>query len=233
MSCINFDSVTKKYGNKFALNNISFSLECNAAYSLIGPNGAGKSTILKIISGLINADSGNVSIKGNKPGSDEAKRITGYLAEEVLPYINLTVKENFLYIGSLRQVQDLRNRISFLVDLLGLDYYLNSMVSNLSRGTKQRLSLALSIIHNPEIVLLDEPFNYIDITTQEKTIRYFKTMNSTFLVSTHVMSIAQNFTENIIMINNGNIIFRGKLSEIESERSENETIENVIARMML
>ena len=233
MSCINFDSVTKKYGNKFALNNISFSLECNAAYSLIGPNGAGKSTILKIISGLINADSGNVSIKGNKPGSDEAKRITGYLAEEALPYINLTVKENFLYIGSLRQVQDLRNRISFLVDLLGLDYYLNSMVSNLSRGTKQRLSLALSIIHNPEIVLLDEPFNYIDITTQEKTIRYFKTMNSTFLVSTHVMSIAQNFTENIIMINNGNIIFRGKLSEIESERSENETIENVIARMML
>ena len=233
MSCINFDSVTKKYGNKFALNNISFSLECNAAYSLIGPNGAGKSTILKIISGLINADSGNVSIKGNKPGSDEAKRITGYLAEEALPCINLTVKENFLYIGSLRQVQDLRNRISFLVDLLGLDYYLNSMVSNLSRGTKQRLSLALSIIHNPEIVLLDEPFNYIDITTQEKTIRYFKTMNSTFLVSTHVMSIAQNFTENIIMINNGNIIFRGKLSEIESERSENETIENVIARMML
>ena len=233
MSCINFDSVTKKYGNKFALNNISFSLECNAAYSLIGPNGAGKSTILKIISGLINADSGNVSIKGNKPGSDEAKRITGYLAEEALPYINLTVKENFLYIGSLRQVQDLRNRISLLVDLLGLDYYLNSMVSNLSRGTKQRLSLALSIIHNPEIVLLDEPFNYIDITTQEKTIRYFKTMNSTFLVSTHVMSIAQNFTENIIMINNGNIIFRGKLSEIESERSENETIENVIARMML
>ncbi len=233
MSCINFDSVTKKYGNKFALNNISFSLECNAAYSLIGPNGAGKSTILKIISGLINADSGNVSIKGNKPGSDEAKRITGYLAEEALPYINLTVKENFLYIGSLRQVQDLRNRISFLVDLLGLDYYLNSMVSNLSRGTKQRLSLALSIIHNPEIVLLDEPFNYIDIPTQEKIIRYFKTMNSTFLVSTHVMSIAQNFTENIIMINNGNIIFRGKLSEIESERSENETIENVIARMML
>jgi ABC-2 type transport system ATP-binding protein len=233
MFCINFDSVTKKYGNKFALNNISFSLECNAAYSLIGPNGAGKSTILKIISGLINADSGNVSIKGNKPGSDEAKRITGYLAEEALPYINLTVKENFLYIGSLRQVQDLRNRISFLVDLLGLDYYLNSMVSNLSRGTKQRLSLALSIIHNPEIVLLDEPFNYIDIPTQEKIIRYFKTMNSTFLVSTHVMSIAQNFTENIIMINNGNIIFRGKLSEIESERSENETIENVIARMML
>ncbi len=98
------------------------------------------------------------------------------------------------------------------------------MVSNLSMGTKQRLSLALSIIHNPGIVLLDEPFNYIDIPTQEKIIRYFKTMNSTFLVSTHVMSIAQNFTENIIMINNGNIIFRGKLSEIESEKSENETM---------
>ena len=224
MSCVNFDSVTKKYGNKYALNNVSFSLECNRAYSLMGPNGAGKSTILKIISGLVTADSGDISINGNKPGSDEAKRITGYLAEEAHPYINLTVKDNFLYMGTLRQVGDLGNRISFLINLLGLDYYLNSMVSNLSRGTKQRLSLALAIIHNPGIVLLDESFNYIDIPTQEKIIRYFKSMNSTFLISTHVMSIAQNFTENIIMINNGNIIFRGKLSEIESEKSENETM---------
>ncbi|MEM0133068.1 ABC transporter ATP-binding protein [Acidiplasma sp.] len=232
MNCIEFNSVTKKYRDKYALNNVSFSLECNKSYSLIGPNGAGKSTILKIIAGLISPDAGNVSIKGNKPGSDEAKKITGYLAEEALPYINLTVKENLLYIGSLRKVNDLEKRISFLIDLFGLDSYLNSMVSNLSRGTKQRLSLALSIIHNPEIVLLDEPFNYIDIPTQEKIIKYFKTMNSTFLISTHVMSIAENFTENIIMINNGNIIFNGKLSEIEEMKSGNETVESLIARMM-
>ena len=132
----------------------------------------------------------------------------------------------------MRKVNDLEKRISFLIDLFGLGSYLNSMVSNLSRGTKQRLSLALSIIHNPEIVLLDEPFNYIDIPTQEKIIKYFKTMNSTFLISTHVMSIAENFTENIIMINNGNIIFNGKLSEIEEMKSGNETVESLIARMM-
>ena len=123
MQCLEFNSVTKKYRDKYALNNVSFSLECNKSYSLIGPNGAGKSTILKIIAGLISPDAGNVSIKGNKPGSDEAKKITGYLAEEALPYINLTVKENLLYIGSLRKVNNLDKRISFLIDLLMNSFY--------------------------------------------------------------------------------------------------------------
>lgn len=232
MDCITVNNLSKKYNNKTVLNNISFSLECNKSYSLIGVNGAGKSTILKSIAGLIDYN-GNISIKGNKPGSDEAKKLIGYLAEDASPYINLTVKENLLYIASLRKVENINERLSNLVNLFGLNNYLNIMASNLSRGTMQRLSLALSIVHNPEIVLLDEPLNYIDIPTQEKIIQFFKTMNSTFLISTHVMSIAERFTENVIIINNGNIAFNGKISEIESMKKNNETIENVISGMMI
>ncbi len=232
MDCVTVNNLSKNYDKRRVLNNISFSLECNKSYSLIGQNGAGKSTILKILAGLIDY-TGDVTIKKNKPGSDESKKLIGYLAEDASPYINLTVKENLLYIASLRGVQNMNERLSFLVDLLGLNRYLNIMVSSLSRGTMQRLSLALSIVHNPEIVLLDEPLNYIDIPTQEKVIQFFRTMNSTFLISTHVMSIAERFAENIIIINDGNIIFNGKLSEIESMRKNNETIESVISGIML
>jgi len=231
MDCITVNNLSKKYNKKIVLNNISFSLECNKSYSLIGQNGAGKSTILKSIAGLIDY-TGDIFIKGTKPGSDESKKLVGYLAEDASPYINLTVRENLSYIASLRRVENINNRLHSLVDLLGLNNYLNVMVSNLSKGTMQRLSLALSIVHNPEIVLLDEPLNYIDIPMQEKIINFFKTMNSTFLISTHVMSIAERFTENVIMINGGNIIFNGKLSEIESMRKNNETIESVIAGMI-
>lgn len=231
MNCVTVNNLSKQYNKKTVLNDISFSLECNKSYSLIGQNGAGKSTILKSIAGLIDY-TGDISVKGTPPGSDESKKSIGYLAEDASPYINLTVRENLLYIASLRRVENINGRLLTLVDLLGLDNYLNVMVSNLSKGTMQRLSLALSIVHNPEIVLLDEPLNYIDIPMQEKIINFFKTMNSTFLISTHVMSIAERFTENVIMINNGNIIFNGKLSQIESMKKNNETIESVIAGMI-
>jgi ABC-2 type transport system ATP-binding protein len=231
MNCVTVNNLSKQYNKKTVLNDISFSLECNKSYSLIGQNGAGKSTILKSIAGLIDY-TGDISVKGTPPGSDKSKKSIGYLAEDASPYINLTVRENLLYIASLRRVENINGRLLTLVDLLGLDNYLNVMVSNLSKGTMQRLSLALSIVHNPEIVLLDEPLNYIDIPMQEKIINFFKTMNSTFLISTHVMSIAERFTENVIMINNGNIIFNGKLSQIESMKKNNETIESVIAGMI-
>ena len=166
MPSIIFDSVSKQYKGKYALDNISFALEAHKSYSLLGRNGAGKSTILKLIAGLIKPDSGNITINGYRPGSDEAKKLIGYLGEDALPYTNLTIRENLNFIGSLRKVDNLRDRLAKLVDLLGLYEYYNALVSNLSRGTKQRVSLALSIIHSPDIILLDEPFNYIDIPTQ-------------------------------------------------------------------
>jgi len=233
MNCIEFNDVTKSFGTKKALDGLSFDVECQESVALIGPNGAGKSTTLKILAGLIKPDSGSVKVGGFDPDSIEAKRLMGYLPEDASPYLTLSVKENLEYIGALRKTEDLEQKVEFLLNLIELNEYRNSRVSTLSRGNRQKLSIALAIIHDPKIMLLDEPLNYLDIPTQEKIIKYFNSMNATFLVSTHIMSIAERFTRRAIIINSGRQIWTGQIDELkEMSREENLTIEGVISKIM-
>ncbi|KAA8922586.1 ABC transporter ATP-binding protein [Thermoplasma sp.] len=233
MSCIEFHEVQKSFGSKKALDGLSFDVECQESVALIGPNGAGKSTTLKILAGLIKPDSGEVKIGGFDPDSIEAKRIMGYLPEDASPYLTLSVKENLEYIGALRKTDGLEQKVEFLLNIMELNEYRNSRVSTLSRGNRQKLSIALAIIHDPKIMLLDEPLNYLDIPTQERIIKYFKGMNATFLVSTHIMSIAERFTKSALIINNGRLVWSGQIDELkEMSRQEDMTVEGVISKIM-
>jgi ABC-2 type transport system ATP-binding protein len=230
MECISLKNVVKRFGSVIALNDLSFSIPCGGRFALLGPNGAGKSTTMKILAGLLKPDYGEVEIMGMKPGMKEVKKILGYLPEDPMPYRILTVRENLEYIASLRGVP--KERVEEMLDILDLRQYEKIQAGKLSRGNQQKLSLALVLIHNPEIVLLDEPLNYLDIPTQEKVIGILKEMKSTFLISTHIMSIATRLTDHVIMISKGTVIWQGSIEELKALGKEDEPIESVVARMM-
>ena len=230
--CISVQDVTKLYGRTVALNKLSFNIPCGEKVALLGPNGAGKSTMLKLLVGLLIPDGGSVSIMGNDPSAVEAKKLIGYLPEDASPYLTLSVRENLEYIGSLRGVPELEDRVEMLLDDLTLRDNERAKVSKLSRGNRQKLSVALSIIHRPKIVLLDEPLNYLDIPTQEKVIAMFRELNATFLVSTHIMAIAERLTENAIVITRGRKVWDGTMTELRELGDPSEAIESIVTRLM-
>lgn len=231
-NCIELTDVRKSFGSTDALKGLSFRIQCGEKVSLLGPNGAGKSTTLKIIAGLLKPDSGDVLVKGYTPNSLEAKKLIGYLPEDPSPYITLSVQENLEYIGSIRGTPDLSSRIDYLIDLLGLDKYRKFRANNLSRGNRQKLALALSLIHSPGILIMDEPLNYLDIPSQEKVFELLAEMKATFLVSTHIMSIAERMTHRVVMISNGHPIWEGTIEELRERGTRSESIESIVSRLM-
>lgn len=228
MYCIKLKNVVKKYGEVIALNEVSFNINCGEKVALLGPNGAGKSTILKLLAGLLKPEKGEVLVKGLNPFLIEARKIIGYLPEDASPYLMLNVRENLEYIASLRGVD--KDRVDKLLDFLGLRQYENTRIMYLSKGNKQRLALALALLHDPEILLLDEPLNYLDIPTREKVISLLKSMNSTMLISTHIMSIAERLVNRAVILSNGKVVWQGDLTELK--KSSDEEIESLVARLM-
>jgi ABC-2 type transport system ATP-binding protein len=232
MNCIEIENVSKKYGKVLALNNISFKIQCGDKYALLGPNGAGKSTTLKILAGLLKPDQGKVSILVYPPDSIEARKLIGYLPEDASPYRVLSVRENLEYIGALRGVEDLHERVEFLLDIFELREYEKEKVSSLSRGNRQKLALALALIHHPKIIIFDEPLNYLDIPMQEKVINILNSLNLTALISTHIMSVALRLTKRVIMISRGRLLWQGSIDELKKMGEEHEQIESIVARIM-
>jgi len=229
---IELSHVSKSYGSVLALNDLTFEISVGGRFALLGPNGAGKSTTLKLLIGSLRADTGSVKILGSAPESKESKTVVGYLPEDALPYRMLSVRENLEYIGALRGVQDVKGRADYLLDELDLRQYEKSNVGRLSRGNTQKLAIALTIIHSPKVLLLDEPLNYLDIPTQEKVITMLDGMEGTHLVSTHIMAIAHRLTDSVVMISKGMFLWEGTIEDLRKKGSPEEPIEKVVARMM-
>ena len=232
VSCIEAQYVTKRYGKTTALDDVSFAIPCGERFALLGPNGAGKSTTLKLLVGLLKPDTGVIKINGYEPFTAEAKRTLGYLPEDATPYRTLSVRENLEYIAALRGVQDIAGETDRLLDDLSLREYERAKVGKLSRGNMQKLAIALALVHKPGIVLLDEPLNYLDIPTQETVFRMLKSLDSTQICSTHIMSIATRLTEKVLMIARGKIIWNGTIDTLKAMEVGDESIESVVARLM-
>lgn len=231
--CIHMEGVTKSYDRNVALNNLTIRIPCGERYALLGPNGAGKSTTLKLLVGLLYPDEGEISIRGNDPRSMEAKNMIGYLPEDASPYVNLSVRENLEYLASLRALDSVRDRANELMDLLDLRQYEKFKVNKLSRGNRQKLSIGLAIIHKPKVLLLDEPLNYLDIPTQESVTELLNSYDATILCSTHIMSIAEKLTENILIIARGSVVWTGSMGDLKSLGSADESVEHIVSKLMI
>ncbi|BCU70747.1 ABC transporter ATP-binding protein [Stygiolobus caldivivus] len=229
MECISVRDLVKRYGDTIALNGVSFKIMCGEKWALLGPNGAGKSTTLKILAGLIKPDAGEVKIKGDDPTSLSSKRRIGYLPEDADPFPALSVEDNLRFMMVLRGIKD-EKRLEYLIEVLELDKFRKYKAAELSRGNKQKLAIAMTILHSPEILLLDEPLNYLDIPTQDLVIDLFQSLrDSTFIVSTHIMSVANKLTDKAMVLSNGALKWMGDFEEL---KGMGESIEKVVAKLI-
>lgn len=212
----------KNYGNFKALKGISFKAPSNSITALLGPNGAGKTTTLRILAGYLVADEGEIEYSGEKYTEYlNIRRITGYVPEnnpvyedlEVSEYLELTAKT---YSVGEKEVKTAIERCS-LKDVVG------KKIGTLSKGYRQRVSLAKSILHNPKILLLDEPTTGLDPNQAEETRNLIKELkkDKTVIISTHILSEAENLCDNIIIINKGEISAEGKKEDIIKQHSKN------------
>ena len=200
-----------------ALDGVTFEVPCGGATALLGPNGAGKSTTLKILAGLLKPDGGWASVGGLEAGSEGARRISGYLPEDPEPYLALTVRENLEYMAALRGVEDW-SWVDELVDALELRRFLRYKASSISRGIRQRLAVAMALVHKPRVALLDEPLNYLDVPSQEAVVALLKSLGPTVLVSTHILSVAERLADEALIMSGGKIVWRGPLAEVPGAR---------------
>lgn len=231
-NALTLEGVYKSYAGVQAVNGLDLNIRDGERVALLGENGAGKSTTMRIISGLMKPDSGNVRIYGYRPSSMEAKKNMGYLPEDASPYLNLSVLENLEYIGAIRGTRDLNDRIDQLTELLDMQSMKQQKPLSLSRGNRQKLCLALSIIHEPRFAIMDEPLNYLDIPTQERVFDYFNSMSSTFLISTHILSIAIRITQRIVLLSKGKKVWDGNLEELKNYDNSKRPVEAIVADMM-
>ncbi|MDM5331071.1 ABC transporter ATP-binding protein [Neobacillus sp. CF12] len=207
---IEIKKLTKQADNKLILRGVDLSISKGETVAILGPNGAGKSTLLKVLATLIKPTSGLVKINGLDLKMDhiKVKKLFGYLPHSSLLYDHYTPLENLLFFGELYGVKDVENRARQLVNEVGLSFFINEPVKNFSRGMIQRIAIARAIIHEPKIMLLDEPHTGLDqgaITILNNVVLSMKEKGCTTLIVTHDFKQAAEICDRIIIVKNGKI----------------------------
>lgn len=211
-------ALVKTIGDKMILRGINLSIKKGETVAILGPNGAGKSTVLKILGGLIKLTSGEVKINGLdlKKDSYDSKRKIGFLAHNSFLYDHLTPLENLKFFGKLYGVVNIEERAKKLIDEVGLSVFTHDPVQSFSRGMIQRIAIARAIIHEPEILLFDEPHTGLDqqaIKILNDVIIRMKQEGSTILMVTHDFGQAIETCDRFIIIKNGKVV--GDLENID------------------
>lgn len=208
---IEIRKLTKQADNKLILRGINLSISKGETVAILGPNGAGKSTLLKVLAALIKPTSGSVQINGMdlKKNHVAIKKLLGYLPHSSLLYDHYSPLENLVFFGNIYGVKDVEMRAMELVKEVGLSFFLNEPVKNFSRGMIQRIAIARAIIHNPEILLLDEPHTGLDqgaIAILNHVVLAMKEKGTTTLMVTHDFKQAAEICDRIIIVKNGKVV---------------------------
>lgn len=220
-------NLTKSFDAKKVLGDLSFEVKKGEVFGLLGPNGAGKTTIIRIILDIIRADHGEIKIFGEKFDENLKERI-GYLPEERGLYQKITVLECLRYFAELKNVKKSEDKIDFWLDKVGLRDYKKKKIEGLSKGMQQKIQLVAAFIHNPELLILDEPFSGLDpINTKmaKDILLDLKSEGKTIILSTHQMDQVERTCDRILMINRGKRVLYGSLDEIKSNYKESLVVE--------
>lgn len=227
---IEVKNVTKRYGKFTAVDNISFDVKDGEIVGFLGPNGAGKSTTMNMITGFIEPNEGNIMINGydiaKKP--KKAKKQIGYMPENIPLYQELTVKEFVNYMAELKLVgrKNRKEEIEKILEKTGLTEVQKKLIKNLSRGYKQRVSMAGALVGNPDVLILDEPTVGLDpkqITEIRKLIKELG-KEHTIILSTHILSEVSQICERVVIINHGKIIAIDTPENLEQKTQEKNSI---------
>ena len=216
---IKISNLSKNYGSQKAVNNISFSIGKGEVVGFLGPNGAGKSTTMKIITGYLAGDGGEVEVCNEKVNTNSlsTKKKIGYLPEANPLYFDMYVREYLEFVAGVHQIQHPKNKIEEAITTVGLTIEANKKIGQLSKGYKQRVGLAAALIHDPEVLILDEPTSGLDPNQIVEIREVIKTLgqNKTVLFSSHILQEVQAICDRVIIINKGNIVADDTLSNLQ------------------
>lgn len=216
---IEVQNISKNYGAQKALDNVSFSVKKGEIVGFLGPNGAGKSTLMKILTTYITADEGKAEVNGNDVSVNQkmVQQSVGYLPEHNPLYLDLYVREYLEFNADVYKVS--KSRIEEVIELTGLLTESHKKIGQLSKGYRQRVGLATALLHNPDVLILDEPTTGLDPNQLVEIRNVIKNVgkDKTVFLSTHIMQEVEAICDRVIIINNGKIVTDKKLDKLVSE----------------
>ena len=224
---IHVSHLTKKYGATTAVDDISFDIQQGEIVGYLGPNGAGKSTTLKMLIGLLQPTSGNISVAGCNAATEllELKQRIGYVPEEAQLYEHLTLVEHLQLIGRLYQVEEklIAQKIKDLARLFDMEAQANQRISGFSQGMRQKCLIMSALLHNPDVLFLDEPFTNLDVTTvtlMKTVLQRLAELGKTILYCTHILEVAETLCPRIMIINAGKLIADAPVAELRQQTNQ-------------
>ena len=236
---ISVSELKKFFGDVKAVNGISFNVSKGEVFGLLGPNGAGKTTTIKLLLGLLEPNEGDISILGLNPETEEVqiKSRVGYVSEEPLIFKSLTPKDLFNFIASIRSLdgEEVSTRAQEYLESLGALEYYEQLVATLSHGNKQKIQIISAILHDPDLLIMDEPLAGLDA----KSVKVVKEIldihienGGAVLFSTHIMEIAEDLCDRIAIMNRGKLVGIGTMEELRQQADQvGANLEDVFLRL--
>jgi ABC-2 type transport system ATP-binding protein len=228
MPVVELAGVTKAYESKIAVNDLSLSIDAGQMFGLLGPNGAGKTSSIRMMMGITIPDSGRVRLFG-KPFERESLELVGYLPEERGLYKKMKVIDQLVFFGQLHGLtaEEARKRSAAWAERMEIAGSLNKKTEELSKGMQQKIQFIATLLHDPSLIIMDEPFSGLDPVNAvlvEKTLLELKAQGKAILFSTHRMDQVEKLCDSICLINDGRAVLAGKMREIKSRYERNRIV---------
>lgn len=219
------EHINKTYGNYKANDDISFVVPSNTIFGLLGPNGAGKTTLIRTITNIIKADSGKIFIDG-EPLKLKHREVIGYMPEERGLYKQMYVGEHLMYLAQLKGLskKEAKQKLDYWLEKFNISDWWDKKIQDLSKGMQQKIQFIATVIHEPKILILDEPFSGLDPVNAnliKREIYELKRKGTSIIFSTHNMESVEEVCEEIVLINKGKNILSGKVAEIKQRYKQN------------
>jgi ABC-2 type transport system ATP-binding protein len=233
-NAIDIANVTKRYGDFTAVRDLSLAVREGELFAFLGPNGAGKTTTIKMIAGLLTADTGAVHVRGHAMGRNgrEAKLQLAYLPDQPFLYDKLSAREFLDFVGQMYGLSQevIRKRSAQLVEQLEMGRFMDQLSEGYSHGMKQRTALAAALLHEPNVLVIDEPMVGLD----PRTVRTVKDMmqdmtrqGRTVFMSTHTLEVAESVADRIGIINQGRLVALGTMADLRATAAEKQSLEDI------
>lgn len=223
---LQLNHVTKRYENHLAVNDVSLNIPKGKIYGLLGPNGAGKTSIIRMITGITVPDEGQM-LFGGKPWAEHHVHAIGYMPEERGLYKKMKVREQIIYLLNLKGMKDAaaKDATNYWLTKMGLMDWADKTVTDLSKGMQQKAQFIATVAHNPELLILDEPFSGLDPVNArvlEETMMELRAAGTTIIFSTHRLEQVEEFCDHIALINGGKVILEDSVTAVRKQFQKNQ-----------
>ncbi len=238
---IRIENLSKRYGNFLAVDDLSLTVPAGELFAFLGVNGAGKTTTIRMLTGVLKPTTGNIEIAGFDMAREPelAKASTGYIPDRPYLYNRLTAREYLYFVADLHDVpqSNLNSRIDELLSVYGLTRWEDELIEGFSHGMKQRLSICAALVHEPKVLIVDEPMVGLDphgAKLLKETFREYAKAGMTILFSTHSLNVAEEVADRLAIVHRGKIVSIGTLSEIKSASgTDNRKLEEIFIELTL